>query len=134
MISDELGYQLHDRATHGEELAKEDQARLEAWYAAQDCAEMEQLGLTVAEGRGVYTVKSSPLSGAASPVGVMPAKRRAVVADRTREIQLPVTPKPRTVLGRRLWEMRARIVASGEPLLGWEDIKRELAERRGQRE
>jgi hypothetical protein len=34
-------------------------------------------------------------------------------------------------LGRRLWEIRARIVASGEPLLGWEEIEREIAERRG---
>jgi hypothetical protein len=87
MISDELGYQLHDQATRGEELTGEDQARLEVWYAAQDRAEMEQWGLTVAEGRGVYAVKSSPLSGTASPVGIVPAKRRAVVADRTREMQ-----------------------------------------------
>jgi hypothetical protein len=45
------------------------------------------------------------------------------------------TPKeefqPRTPLGRRLWELRKRIVASGEPLLDWDDIDREIAERRG---
>jgi hypothetical protein len=39
----------------------------------------------------------------------------------------------RTKLGRRLQRIRARIVASGEPLLGWEDIAREVAERRGEK-
>ena len=45
MISDDLGRRLHDRATQGEQLAAEDQAQLETWYAAQDRAEMEALGL-----------------------------------------------------------------------------------------
>ena len=40
--------------------------------------------------------------------------------------------RPRTALGRRLMELRAQIVASGEPLLGWDDIEREVAERRGE--
>jgi hypothetical protein len=43
MISDELGRHLHDRATQEEQLSAEDQAQLEAWYAAQDCVEMEAL-------------------------------------------------------------------------------------------
>lgn len=38
---------------------------------------------------------------------------------------------PRTPLGRRLWEIRKRIVESGEPLLDWDDLEREVAERRG---
>ena len=42
--------------------------------------------------------------------------------------------EPRTPLGRRLGEIRAKIVASGEPLLGWEEIEREVAERRGEAE
>jgi len=41
--------------------------------------------------------------------------------------------QPRTDLGKRLWEIRQRIVASGVPLLGWDEIERELAERRGDR-
>jgi hypothetical protein len=40
---------------------------------------------------------------------------------------------PRTPLGRKLWEIRQRIVDSGEPLLDWEDLEREVAERRGER-
>ncbi|MGH7488631.1 MAG: hypothetical protein ACREMY_23980 [bacterium] len=39
--------------------------------------------------------------------------------------------KPRTPLGRRLWELRKRIIASGQPLLDWDDLEREIAERRG---
>jgi hypothetical protein len=49
MISDNLGKQLHDRATRDEELSAEEQAQLEEWYATQDRAEAEALGLTVKE-------------------------------------------------------------------------------------
>jgi hypothetical protein len=38
----------------------------------------------------------------------------------------------RTRLGERLLRIREQIVASGEPLLSWEDIEREVAERRGE--
>lgn len=41
---------------------------------------------------------------------------------------------PQTSLGQRLAEIRERIKASGQPLLSWEDIDRELADRRGERE
>ncbi|MGG6267326.1 hypothetical protein ACQ4M3_22595 [Leptolyngbya sp. AN03gr2] len=42
------------------------------------------------------------------------------------------TEKPEiSPLGRKLRELRAQIVASGEPLLSREDLDRELAERRG---
>jgi len=40
---------------------------------------------------------------------------------------------PKTELAKRLWEIRKRIVASGTPLLDWEDVAREVAERRGER-
>jgi hypothetical protein len=39
--------------------------------------------------------------------------------------------RPRTSLGRRLLDIRSRIVASGVRLRGWSEIERELAERRG---
>jgi hypothetical protein len=38
---------------------------------------------------------------------------------------------PQTPLGQRLWQIRQEIVESGEPLLSWDDIEREVAERRG---
>lgn len=55
-------------------------------------------------------------------------------AERWRSTQhLPKASKQRrTPLGRRLDEIRARIKASGQPLLSWEDIDQELAERRGE--
>ena len=45
----------------------------------------------------------------------------------------PKTFVARTVLGKRLWLLRQKIVASGAPLLSWEQIEHELAERRGDR-
>jgi hypothetical protein len=38
----------------------------------------------------------------------------------------------RTRLGNQLLQIREQIVASGEPLLSWEEIEREIAERRGE--
>ena len=40
--------------------------------------------------------------------------------------------KPKTPLGWRLWSIRKRIVASGETLLGWDEIEKEVAARRGE--
>jgi peptidoglycan hydrolase CwlO-like protein len=45
MISDDLGKQLHDRATRGETLSTEEQRLLEEWYVEQDRIEMTELGL-----------------------------------------------------------------------------------------
>jgi hypothetical protein len=43
------------------------------------------------------------------------------------------TGEAKTPLGRRLRLLRKRIIASGQPRLSWEDLDRELAERRGER-
>ena len=40
---------------------------------------------------------------------------------------------PRTVLTKRLWELRQKIVASGRHLLDWDDLENELSERRGEK-
>ena len=45
----------------------------------------------------------------------------------------PISSKPRTPLGKKLLRFRERIVASGEPLLTWEDIGREITVRRGEK-
>ena len=39
----------------------------------------------------------------------------------------------RTDLGKRLLELRQRIVASGAPLLDWNDLEEETRTRRGER-
>jgi prevent-host-death family protein len=37
-----------------------------------------------------------------------------------------------TPLGRKLWQIRQQIVATGEPLLDWDEVNQEVAERRGE--
>jgi hypothetical protein len=45
---------------------------------------------------------------------------------------LPEPPFPLvTPLAQQLWALRQKIVASGRPLLDWDDIEREIAEQRG---
>lgn len=43
MSNIQLGAQLHDRATRGEQLTNIEQTTLEAWYAEQDAQEMALL-------------------------------------------------------------------------------------------
>jgi hypothetical protein len=43
MVSDELGMQLHDRETIGEQLTAKEKAQLDAWYAQKDAAEKSML-------------------------------------------------------------------------------------------
>jgi hypothetical protein len=43
MLSDELGMQLHDRETIGEQLTAQEKAQLEDWYAQKDAAEKSML-------------------------------------------------------------------------------------------
>ena len=40
---------------------------------------------------------------------------------------------PKTPLGRKLVRLRKEIVRAGVPLLDWDDLEREVAERRGER-
>ena len=39
VISNELGFVLHDRSTCGEMLTEKEQQQLQTWYVAQDAAE-----------------------------------------------------------------------------------------------
>ena len=55
----------------------------------------------------------------------------AAAPDQTTEAKQRFVPK--TQFGRRLWRIRERILASGQPLLGWEQIEQDLLERRGER-
>jgi hypothetical protein len=40
--------------------------------------------------------------------------------------------QPRTPLGKRLWEIRGEIMASGERPLGWDEIEMEVSEQRNE--
>jgi hypothetical protein len=46
MISENIARQLHDRSTRSELLSAEEQSVLRNWYALQDDAESDVLGLT----------------------------------------------------------------------------------------
>lgn len=47
------------------------------------------------------------------------------------EIGEPFPYTPKTSLGKRLLKLRAKIMASGERVLDWEEIEKEVANRRG---
>jgi len=57
---------------------------------------------------------------------------------RNRATEMPTTSEgrslppyqPRTSLGKRLWEIRGQIMASGENPLGWDESDTEVAEQR----
>jgi hypothetical protein len=40
-------------------------------------------------------------------------------------------PTPRTPLGAKLRALREKILAAGDPTLGWDEISQEIATRRG---
>jgi TfoX/Sxy family transcriptional regulator of competence genes len=57
------------------------------------------------------------------------SQRRAILDP----VSDPDEPRLRTPLGRRLWLLRQQAVRSGQPLLDWDDLSREVAERRGEK-
>lgn len=70
-------------------------------------------------------------------VRVLPPEKQQEVLDFAEFLQLKmVNSKPlnltlQTSLGERLRQIRAKIVASGEPLLNREELEEEMASRRG---
>ncbi len=63
-----------------------------------------------------------------------PAMTRRARKRREEQVAADEEFRPSTPLGRRLREIRERIVASGERLLSWDEVERELAARRGERQ
>ncbi len=61
---------------------------------------------------------------------VMARSPRTALAPPPAVLRAGAAYRPRTKLGRRLWELRSRLVASGAKLLDWDDIEREVAARR----
>jgi chorismate-pyruvate lyase len=62
-----------------------------------------------------------------SHVGSLPSREKSSLPDLGYR-------SARTELGRKLQEIRSRIVAGGQPLLVWEEFDREVGERRGEPE
>jgi predicted nucleic acid-binding Zn-ribbon protein len=57
MISNDLGKDLHDRSTRGEQLADDEQGQLDSWYEYQDNLEDNILG-TGAEKKTITKLQS----------------------------------------------------------------------------
>lgn len=72
---------------------------------------------------------------AEATAALLPPPERTARRGTARSVeQSPVADQtPRTALGRRLVGIRRRIEVSGQPLLSWDGIAAELAERRGDR-
>jgi len=58
MDADQLGLQLHDRATRGEPLTSEETLQLETWYAQRDSIEHQQLIISVAPTANLAALQS----------------------------------------------------------------------------
>jgi len=54
-----------------------------------------------------------------------------IETERNEAASKPLSFVPRTALGKKLLAIRNKIIAKGEPLLDWEAIEKEVAERRG---
>ncbi len=105
--------------------------RLIAWSMVPECIADVQITsayfLAVDVDEGVAGFAGDAVEVASPNVSAW-TKRIDVVLAQHRDV-----PTARTALGRRLWELRARIVARSERLLSWDDIERELEARRGER-
>ncbi len=87
-------------------------------------------GLNLPEGKEIILTTNYPGHFDISETGLEDhAARRAASV-----WQEAISYKPKTPLGRKLWAIRARIVASGEPLFSWEEIEQEIASQRGETE
>ena len=64
--------------------------------------------------------------------GVLKLKQRVDLPENAEvHVTIETDPQAKTPLGRRLRELRAEIVRSGTPLLGWEEVEQEVVSRRG---
>ncbi len=61
-MTDDIGKDLHDRATRGESLSPDERRRLEAWYAAHDAAEARDLAAEDAQHKSLEAQIKATLS------------------------------------------------------------------------
>lgn len=73
---------------------------------------------------------STPLRSNARAGSIEQPKLRRRATNSVSEV---APPAARTALGKRLWQLRRRIIASGATLLDWDGVEREVRKRRGER-
>ncbi|SRR6266511_3586103 len=102
MIADELGQQLHDKATRGATLTAQEQAQLDEWYSQQDRTESQSLGQSYGESaanalRSQVAEALAQMQAVAADIqnlaGANETLRREVTALRERVAQRPA-PQP----------------------------------------
>ncbi len=102
MITDELGQQLHDKATRGVTLTPPEQVQLAEWYRQQDDAEGHVLGGENGEGAAAALRRDveqalARMTGVSQEIEALAraneAIRRETAALRERVAQLPM-PQP----------------------------------------
>jgi len=104
-------------------------------YLILDSSEIKPFSYVLQEGNGRSSSAVFQAKIFLNQQGMAETGSNENTAERARTVWEEVgSLMPRTPLGRRLWAIRRRIVASGTPLLGWEEIDREIAIRRGERE
>lgn len=72
--------------------------------------------------RSGFTEKAEKTSRKSVPRKSQGAAEMAAAKKRRSETEFA----PRTALGKKLWAIRKKIVASGQPLLTWDEIEREV--------
>lgn len=102
MIPEELGQQLHDKATRGAALTAQEQAQLDEWYHQQDGSESQGLNRSYGESavaalRSQVAEALAQMQAVAADIqnlaGANEALRREVTALRERVAQRPA-PQP----------------------------------------
>jgi len=74
---------------------------------------------------------SQPVTFVAEPSAPYGRTHAGRTAPRSKAVR--GTFKPKTELGRRLWDIRCKAIAEGMRLLSWEELEEEKAKRRGER-
>ena len=108
---------LEDILSLGEDVSQ----RATYWFAPAE---------TVVEPES-FIPSPDPLSASTSSTE---ADLAAEAIYRTRRTWQVASRQSISPLGQRLLAIRARVVASGEPLLNWDDLEREIRKRRGGQE
>ncbi len=63
------------------------------------------------------------------------SKTKRTMLEKPQQVkQTERTYRPQTALGRKLWKLRQQMVESGTPLLNWDELEHEIAERTGELE
>jgi SMC interacting uncharacterized protein involved in chromosome segregation len=83
MISDDAGRNLHDRLTRGEPLSSEEQSLLEEWYALQDDAERQLLGLSGIPDESNITTIQTQVDAALAQLAAMTARIQEIASENT---------------------------------------------------